>query len=179
VTDAEVSMLGAPMGGVDSLYKEIETNTKIISGLTGVPAHFLGFPDLLSNRSTSDNLFEALTVSVAKERKVWIGFYQELFQAAMRLHNKSFSGALRPELVTAKIAEADKARLEMLATVWLPLYQGGALSLRSLLERVPGIDPTAEEKAIGEAAAKRAKDMADQFGGGEHDHGGGDDEDTA
>ena len=108
---------------------------------------------------------------VKHQRKVWIGFYQELFQAAMRLHNKSFSGALRPELVTAKIAEADKARLEMLSSVWLPLYQGGALSLKSLLERVPGVDPAAEEKAIGEAAAKRAKDMADQFGGGAHDHG--------
>lgn len=164
ITDAEVQMVGAPTGGIDSLEREITTNAKLISGQTGVAAHFLGFPDLLSNRSTSDNLFEATTVSVRRERMIWKGFYEELFRTAILMANAQHQAGLNPDLVTAQIAEADKARLEMLASVWLPLYQGGALSLRSLLEKIPGVDPEAEEKAITAAAAKRAKDMMQQFG---------------
>jgi len=57
------------MTGVVSIENEVTTNSKIISGTTGVPVHFLGFPDLLSNRATADNLMQLIYSATLKERE--------------------------------------------------------------------------------------------------------------
>ena len=73
------SMQGLNDSGGDSLMKEIESQAKILSGSSGVPVHFLGLPDLLSNRSTAENLMESLFDVTTRERTIWKGCY-EIFQ---------------------------------------------------------------------------------------------------
>ncbi|MFA5350895.1 MAG: LAGLIDADG family homing endonuclease, partial [Candidatus Omnitrophota bacterium] len=60
---AEYTLVGADVAGATALEKEIIANAKIISGATGVPVHFLGYPELMSNRAVScyDEETETLT----------------------------------------------------------------------------------------------------------------------
>ena len=74
------SMQGLNDSGGDSLMKEIEAQAKIISGSVGVPVHFLGLPDLLSNRSTAENLMESMFQVTTRERTIWKGCYEEIFE---------------------------------------------------------------------------------------------------
>lgn len=158
VTSAEFTMVGPDGAGVDALIKEITINAQIIAGHTGVPVHFLGFPELMSNRNTADTLAEALSAAVSKERKVTQGFMQELLEKAIAMANGFGMTPMNPKAVKVDIAEADAAALAELNTVWIPLYEAGAISLETLLKMVPGIDATEETKRVNSESARKAAD---------------------
>ncbi|MDP4879928.1 MAG: hypothetical protein NWR36_08580, partial [Opitutales bacterium] len=61
----------APAAGGTSLTTEINTIAKIISGATGIPIHYLGFTDLMSNRATAEDLAELVNVTTSHEREAW------------------------------------------------------------------------------------------------------------
>jgi len=151
---AEYSLIGMTDSGKDSLEKEIITNAKMISGATGVPVHFLGFPDLMSNRSTSTDLFEFITASTAKERGVWAGFYEEMFDKVIEKANAELKQNLEPGKIKVEILQVSDAKIQELANVWLPLYTGGVIDLDYMLAKIPDIDP---KKVKAYKAAEDAK----------------------
>lgn len=151
---ADFQMVGADGAGLDSLMKEIETLAKIISGATGVPVHFLGFTDLMSNRSTSTDLFEFINASVNKERKIWEGFYQDLFDCAIEKFNAMTKGTLQKGKVKVEVLTLTEAQLRLLSEVWLPLYTAGVIDLDYFLGKIPDIDPEKVKSAQDEAAQR-------------------------
>jgi hypothetical protein len=151
-------LVGMTDSGKDSLLNEITTNAKIISGDVGVPVHFLGFVDLMSNRSTSTDLFEFITASTAKERLVWAGFYEELFDKALKKANKNFA----PGTIKAEILQVSDAKIQELATVWLPLYSGGVIDLDYMLSKIPDIQPGKVKKSLDAAQMKMVEDLKAQ-----------------
>jgi hypothetical protein len=151
---AEYSLIGMTVSGKDSLEKEIITNAKMISGATGVPVHFLGFPDLMSNRSTSTDLFEFITASTAKERGVWAGFYEEMFDKVIEKANAELKQNLEPGKIKVEILQVSDAKIQELANIWLPLYTGGVIDLDYMLSKIPDIDP---KKVKAYKAAEDAK----------------------
>ena len=157
ITTAEFSMVGIDAAGVKSLADEITTNAKIISGNTGVPVHFLGFPELMSNRSTSDNLLELVVASTNKARRVWAGAYEELYTKAITLANDKQQAGLDPNSFTVEIPQISAAKIKELQEVWLPIYEAGALSLEGFLAKVPNIDT---EKEVERLEAKEAEAAA-------------------
>jgi len=147
VSTAEYKLEGYTGTGVDVLLKEIEVQAKMISGTTGVPVHFLGLPDLLSNRATAENMMEMLYSSTSKERKTWIGAYEEIIDKAMLMANINFKQNYKPGTITIEIPFVTAGKMKELAEVWLPLYSGGVISLPTMLSKIPEIDPEEEMKA--------------------------------
>lgn len=132
------------MEGVASIEREIITLAKMISGTTGVPVHFLGLPDLMSNRSTADNLFELVFAATQKEREAWKGLLAELVDKAIAKYNEtSQMTPIKPGLVDVDIPFISREQWDHIEKVWIPLYQAGALTLKALLSKVPDVDAEA------------------------------------
>lgn len=140
------------MAGVASLENEIISNAKMISGTTGVPVHFLGLPDLLSNRATADNLTELIFATTIKERDIWKGAYKEAITKAMKLYNdkvfaqKSEGAKLDPTKIDVEIPVDWENTWMHLEKVFVPLGLAGKISDELLLKQIPGIDVEAELK---------------------------------
>jgi hypothetical protein len=138
---AEYALVGMTDSGKDSLEKEIITNAKMISGAVGVPVHFLGFPELMSNRAVSTDLFEFINASTSKERAVWAGFYEELFDKVIEKANTDLKTNLKPGLIKVEILQVSDAKIQELTNVWLPLYSASVIDLDYLLNKIPDINP--------------------------------------
>lgn len=135
-------------GGIESIEKEVIRNATVISGSVSIPIHFLGFPELMSNRATADSLMEVVFAGVSRERKVWKGFYDELFEKVLIMSNQTFSTGFNEKAITANLPELGQIKLAQLADVWLPIYEAQAVSLETFLERMPGIDAKVEMKRL-------------------------------
>jgi len=159
---AEYSLVGMTDSGKDSLEKEIITNAKMISGAVGVPIHFLGFPELMSNRAVSTDLFEFINASTAKERGVWAGFYEEMFNKVIEKSNAVLKTNLEPGKVRAEILQVSDAKIQELTNVWLPLYTGGVIDIDYMLSKIPDIDPKKVKAAKAEEEAKMLESIKAQ-----------------
>jgi len=58
-------------GAHENLESELAATIKTISSVTGIPVHWLGFVDLMSNRSTAETLYELIKNATILERQVW------------------------------------------------------------------------------------------------------------
>ena len=105
-------LVGWTGDGYTTLKEETQTLVKTVSGTTGIPVHFLGYPELLSNRDTAENLIELIVLSTNKERNTWMGAYEELFQKAIIIANTVFSMDLNPMAVDAVIDELELTTAE-------------------------------------------------------------------
>lgn len=108
--DMKFDLVGWKGDGYTTIQKETEALVKTISGTTGIPVHFLGYPELLSNRDTADNLYELIALATSKERRTWIGTYEELFQKSMIIYNMAYGANLNPLAVTATIKEKNLSK---------------------------------------------------------------------
>ena len=128
----------------------------------------------MSNRSTADTLFDMVAASTHRERRIWASFYTELFDRAIELANTEFQAGLKPGLIEAEIPEHSSKTMLELKENWLPLFEAQALSLETLLSKIPDLDdPAAElkrlQEAAGEAAAQALEVMKARSSGGEDD----------
>jgi hypothetical protein len=129
--------------GIDSLEKEIICLVKIISGAVGIPVHFLGLPDLMSNRAVSTDLFELIVGSTSKERHIWIGAYEEIFNKAMRMANTTFKRNFAENTVGVEIPYVTAQKLKEIVDIWFPLWQDGSISWEFFVSKIP--EANAEE----------------------------------
>ena len=58
-------------GPVDTLSREASMIVKSISATSSIPPHWIGWVDLMSNRSTADSLFESIKSGTLVERLAW------------------------------------------------------------------------------------------------------------
>lgn len=172
-TADEVKYVQPSMQGVDALVAEITNLAKMISGTTGVPVHFLGLPDLLSNRATADNLMDLAYASTLKERKIWTGAYLELLAKAMAMYNEKMglsqkAKALKPALVGLEIPFVSAQNWAAIEKVFLPLSLAGKISDELILSKIPGVDVKQElkrqeeSKNIEPIEPKPPKNLADE-----------------
>jgi hypothetical protein len=148
---AEFSLKGMDNAGVESIRLEIETKIKVLAGGSGVPVQFLGFPEFMSNRATAENTMEPVALVSIAEQRSWIGGFQELFDKVIELRNlQAEAGAslLRRGGVEPKMKFTTQAQVDRLSSLYLPLWEKGAISLKTLLGLLPDIDPEAEAIAV-------------------------------
>jgi hypothetical protein len=60
----KLSLLVPEVGAMENLKSEMLINAKAISAVTGIPIHWLGHVDAMSNRSTADSLYETINNAV-------------------------------------------------------------------------------------------------------------------
>ena len=168
VASADFSLVGPDARAFESIHQELQANAKAISGATGIPVHFLGLPELMSNRATADNLMELVTASTEKERHIWIGLYEELFSKVLAMANKEFQNNYRTDIIGCQIAPSTSKKLAELYSVWLPLFESRAISHETFLSHVPGIDATAELERLAARDADQGERMLKMLGGHSH-----------
>ena len=147
------------------LIEEILAKAKAISGNTSVPVHFMGHPDLMSNRAVADNMMELIWAGTVKEREVWESAYTELIRKAIDLENiRTETTPLDGNKIEVQIPEISSAEWDMISTTWLPLFLNGAITLELLLSKIPDLDIEAERKRKEEEDKKAAEEFEKRKG---------------
>jgi len=181
---AKVYFVKLDVGGIESIENEIADLAKVISGTTGVPVHWFGFVDLMSNRATADDLLNMINAATTKERQTWIGAYEEVIHKAMMMWNNaaekgmSKEKQLDPDKIKVDIPIITKMHYDRLEKIFLPAVIAGKISDEAWLAMLPGFDVKAEldrkeekEKSEFEQIKNENKDLKanklekDLFGG--------------
>ncbi|MEW6212885.1 MAG: hypothetical protein AB1631_31465 [Acidobacteriota bacterium] len=147
--DGTVLQIG--YGPYQSMLEEIHAKAKIISGHTGVPSHYFGFADLMDNRSVADDIRDMFVVVSEVEQSEWIGGFTDLVGRAIAIYNRRTGSRLDTSTGRIDLELVSESAWQRIAEIWLPLYLDGAITLETLLAKVPGIDE------VKEAAAARAE----------------------
>ena len=135
------------VGGVESIENEIKTLAKMISGETGIPVHFLGLPELMSNRATAENLMEMIKAATNKNRETWKGAYEEIIRKAIIMFNETEKKTpLNPDKFSIKIPMITKEHWDHLEKIYLPASIAGKISDEAFQEQIPGFDVEQERK---------------------------------
>lgn len=100
------------------------------------------------------DLFEFINASTNKERHVWEGFYEELFDKALLMANDKFKFGFRTGIVKAKVNTITEAQIRQLVEIWLPLYTAGVVDLNYILSKIPDINIEEVKKAQEESSIK-------------------------
>jgi hypothetical protein len=139
-----------PSGGAAGQSKEdILISLKTISSTTGIPIHWMAWPELMSNRATAENLLEVIKAATIKERLLWQEALTEMISKSMilavdsNIENNSIFGEFNVTLPFLSFAT-----LKAIQETWIPLEQLGYISVADVRNRVPGIDPLETEKQI-------------------------------
>lgn len=135
--------------GLESIIKEILMHFRLISNVTGIPVYFLA-PDLMSNRATAQELLEMVNAATMSERENWKDFLTELCREAMKMHTEKTGEILDYDMVDVTIPQVTLNQVQQLVDVYLPLQQAGIISKKTLLEKVPDIDPELEHERLEE-----------------------------
>lgn len=137
-------------GAHDNLKVELVTAIKNISSITGIPIHWLGYVDLMSNRSTADTLYEVIKSSTINERTIHSEAIYDLIIKAQELYIDSGGSAFRvidPDFeVKLPLIDYssfyDKIRGLSLA------FHDGAISMSDYRNEITGIDPLETAKQV-------------------------------
>ena len=143
-----MEMVGPGTGPADTLYSEIKTNAQIISGATGIPVHYLGFADVLSNRAAATELTEPMEVIALTDMVKWRGFYEQVFDMAIEMRNKELIGKLRTGMIKPKLAPVSDRQFGRLVKFWLEARKSGLVSKELFVEQIPDINAKEELKRL-------------------------------
>lgn len=182
VHTAKFSMVGPDSSGINNLIEEITLWAKIVSGITGIPIHYLGFLDLLKNRATGENTRELIMAVTEKERNIWVGAYEELLVKAMEMYNErvnkqlSRDKRLDPYRVKVTIPHITQEHWDRIEKVLIPAAAVNIVSKEYVASQIPGVDmqeeATRQEKRNAEEAERARQEfellkakMATQPGG--------------
>ena len=144
---AKAYYLSPPAGGIESVRGEMALNVKIISANTGLPVHWIGWTDLMSNRATAETLDELIKFVTKKQRTAIAEGYDELIQKAAAIA-RAFGETIPEFEADIELPNITSADLAALNDIYLPLKMEGAISMQTLRGLIPGIDPAEEEKQI-------------------------------
>ena len=79
----DVKYLTPGLEALESLRGEMSLNIKLVSAIMGVPVHWLGWTDLMSNRATAETLSELVETLTKEIRLKVIEFISEIIRKAM------------------------------------------------------------------------------------------------
>lgn len=149
---------------IEAIVKYVQ----IISATTGISPHFLGFPEVLSNRSTADAMGEPTEIVAKSEMKLWEAFFEALFDKVIRMRNANITNGvkLREGVVKPKLLSISDRQWQLIKEVWLPVLKENGISLETFLRQIPNLDVEAELERLKESAAERPLPEASGFGGG-------------
>ena len=146
-------------GAHDNLASELSSTIKTISAVTGIPVHWLGYVDLMSNRSTAESLYELIKNATILERQFWETSLYHMIVKAQELYingggtdiNKmNFDFEVRLPLIDFNEFLNRVKGLQI-------AYMDQAISIDDYRNMLPGIDPLKTKRAI-EAEEEKEED---------------------
>ncbi len=137
-------------GAHENLETELKSTIKTISAVTGIPVHWLGYVDLMSNRSTADSLYELIKNATIIERSIWqASLYdiiiksQELYINAGGMNLKKLNYDFEIKLPLIDFSEfLNRVKALKLA------YMDRAISIDDYRNALPGIDPLKTKRSL-------------------------------
>lgn len=158
---------------ISNLKEELAANAKTISALTGLPMHWLGHTDLMSNRATAEELYNLVNLATIKERTEIANGFKNLLVIMQEFYIDNIGGG---EITTVcddfevTIPLMDLGRFKETMETWIGLFNNELVSSQTVLSKVPGIDSLEEQKRIKEESDKKAKEAVTRtiLSGGEN-----------
>jgi len=148
--NADFSLVSPPTTALECINGEMLLNMKIIATVTGIPIHWMAWTEMLSNRATAENLLEVINAHTKEERLIWIESFTDLIDRARNMavdkgweSNEILEGSIQVKLPTATLSA-----LTAIQNTWIPLKQAGVISMTTLRNRIPEINPIEEEELI-------------------------------
>lgn len=137
---------------------ELQANAKVIQSVTGIPVHWIGHTELMSNRATAQTLYEIIDNATKMERTIISQGIKDLIVKAMEIEIDN-GGEL------TEIDEEFEIRIPLISfhqfkdniQALSSAYADKAISIDDYRNFIPGIDPYTTKKAI-EAEEKKNKD---------------------
>lgn len=158
VTTADFDYKSPSTEANDNTEKELQSNVKAISTMTGVPVHWCGHTELMSNRATATSLYETIDNGTKVERATWAESIFDLFVKAQEVDIDSGMSELseidRDFTVQLPLISFEKFQ-EKIQALSLA-YSDEAISIDDYRNFVPGINPLKTAKAI---EAQKKKEM--------------------
>lgn len=165
VGSAEFKLVGPPPEATEVLIKELITACRIISMNTGIPIHWLSWPDLMSNRATAENLLEVINAATIMEREIWEEGITELVRKAMAYaYELGLEGSVNdPDGFKIQLPLISEAMLKLIQEVWIPLEEGGYITKDSVRNKIPGINPVYEKRVLEKEKNERLNNIKNKF----------------
>ncbi len=149
------SMLQIGYGPYSANSELITILVKIISGHTSVPPHYFGFPDLLNNRATADDISRMFVAISETETDEWGSGFTDLVGRAMAMYNRETGSRLQATAGRVEVEVVSFEAWNHIATVWLPAWREGAITDEEFLKKLPGVD---EKTEAGRARQQRREE---------------------
>lgn len=157
VTTAKFRLVSGHAGDYRSIQEELAAKVKILCGAANVSPQDIGFPDLLSNRSTAEEMGRVAAAESEAETALWLAFYERIYRLVLEGANASPDGPLHrfdPESVKPTLRDGVARDASRVRDLYLPMRARGDLSRRTLHELTPYIDPAREIERL---AAERGE----------------------
>jgi len=145
----------------DMLIKEMVSELKVISANTGIPVHWLGYVDLMSNRATADSLYEFINNATLSERLILAESFYELIVLAQEVYINNGGEDIKKINYDfeVKIPLIDYANFLERVKGWSMAFADGAISMADYRNELPGIDPMKTKRAIEEERKAEEKEL--------------------
>lgn len=155
---AEMKYETAGTGAVDNLKGELSTTIKNISSTSGVPVHWVGWVDLVSNKALGESLYDTIGNATVRERTLFSEGIYELIVKAQQLYIDSGGTDIRKVTTDfeVKIPLVDFSRFLDTVKALTIAYGDEVISRGDYQNMLPGINPLLTEKAI-QAEQKEAE----------------------
>lgn len=131
-------------GPQEGITIELQATVKNVSTVTGVPVHWIGWPDLMSNRSTAETLYDVINAATVTERTILSEFYYELIVKAMDIYSTTggdeLSGTVDRDF-EVKIPIVDYQRFLDLVRGLSIAYKDEVISQLEYRSYLPGLGP--------------------------------------
>lgn len=180
---AKMGLLEPSGSAADAVIKDMLNALRYVASMTGVPIHWLAWPELMSNRATAENMLEVTSAATKRERLIWEEAIRDLIEKVCQIAvdelGKDAKDVLEGNLVV-KLPLISLASMQQIVDVWLPLMQEKVISLWTLRNMLPSIDPEEEDEQVAEekdaatadspfnsdTVDKTLTDIQKRFGGG-------------
>jgi hypothetical protein len=152
-----------PPNSTELLKGEISLHLKIISSRTGIPVHWLGWTDLMSNRATALELRDFISTCI-KDEKIRIREHvRELICKSMKMAvDNGVENAMYDEDFEVDVPDVSIETVKALSETWQPLYEADIISKFDIQNKIPGINPLKTNRQI----EKEKKENMDRFTSG-------------
>jgi hypothetical protein len=146
---AKMSLMEPSGNAAESIIKDLLLNIRYVSTMTGIPIHWLAWPELMSNRATAENLLEVISAATKKERLLWQEAILDLIDKCCQIAiDKLGMKDILEGDVTVKLPLISLAALQQINDIWVPLMQEKVVSKFTIRNMLPGIDPKKEKELI-------------------------------
>jgi len=151
--DTDVKMVSPNIESANTYKVEMQQAVQKICAISSVPSYLIDI-EIFSARATSAEVTGAVRTGLSDPRMIWEEKIKELIKKAMAYDTAYGSGTTyKTDSIVVELPDTSDDAMSQITTTWLPLYQEGAISLRTLVEKCPDLDYDLEQDRIAEEKA--------------------------